>query len=70
MPDETPSTSQFAVVVNDEEQWSIWPAHRAVPAGWTREGMVASRSECLEYIEARWTDIRPRSVREAIRRSS
>lgn len=70
MADETPSTSQFAVVVNDEEQWSIWPAHRAVPPGWTREGMVGSRTECLEYIETRWTDIRPRSVREAIRRNS
>ena len=68
MPDEDSCKDQFAVVVNHEEQWSIWPAHRVLPAGWTREGMVGSRTECLEYIDVHWTDIRPRSVREAIRK--
>ncbi|MBV8933845.1 MAG: MbtH family protein [Kutzneria sp.] len=65
MLDETPSTAEFAVVVNDEDQWSIWPAHRTVPAGWTAEGTVGSRGECIEHIDASWTDIRSRSVRDA-----
>ena len=65
MPDETPVTGEFAVVVNDEDQWSIWPAHRAVPAGWTAEGTIGSQRECVEHIETCWTDIRPRSVRKA-----
>jgi MbtH protein len=70
MSDENYSAGQFVVVMNDEEQWSIWPAHRAIPAGWIRAGMVGSRGECLEYIEVRWNDIRPRSVRKAIREES
>jgi MbtH protein len=51
------------VVVNDEEQYSLWPAHKDPPAGWRDAGMVGPRAECLQYIERVWTDMRPRSVR-------
>jgi MbtH protein len=54
----------YAVVRNDEEQYSIWPADRDVPDGWTPEGMRGPREECLAHIERVWTDMRPRSLRE------
>lgn len=62
MPTETPD--RFTVVVNDEEQYSIWPAARAVPAGWREAGPTGERQECLDFIEQTWTDMRPRSLRE------
>jgi MbtH protein len=55
---------QFQVVVNDEEQYSIWPENRPTPAGWHREGTSGSKDECLHRIEQVWTDMRPRSLRE------
>ncbi|HEY0641223.1 MAG TPA: MbtH family protein [Pseudonocardiaceae bacterium] len=57
-------TAVFKVVLNDEEQYSIWPADRDNPAGWHDEGTTGTREECLEHIERVWTDMRPRSVRE------
>ncbi|QIS21224.1 MbtH family protein [Nocardia terpenica] len=54
---------QYAVVRNDEEQYSIWRVDRALPDGWVREGTVGSKDECLDHIERIWTDMRPRSVR-------
>lgn len=54
----------FVVVTNHEEQYSIWPAHRSVPAGWSSVGQPAKKAECLRQIEACWTDLRPRSLRE------
>jgi MbtH protein len=53
----------FKVVVNHEEQYSIWPADRANPLGWRDEGKSGSREECLAHIERVWTDMRPLSVR-------
>jgi MbtH protein len=53
----------YRVVVNDEEQYSIWPADRALPLGWTAEGTTGTREECLAHIDEVWTDITPRSVR-------
>ncbi|MFT7835799.1 MbtH family NRPS accessory protein [Saccharothrix sp. BKS2] len=53
----------YAVVFNDEEQYSVWPIDRALPAGWTEEGTVGTKDECLDHIERVWTDMRPRSVR-------
>jgi MbtH protein len=53
----------FAVVVNHEEQYSIWPADRILPDGWTDAGFQGGRAECLAHIAAVWTDIRPRSLR-------
>ena len=58
----------FLVVVNDEDQHSLWPAYADVPAGWRKVFGAASRAECLAYVEERWTDIRPKSLREAMDR--
>lgn len=55
---------EYAVVLNDEEQHSIWPTDRDVPEGWRAEGVRGTKAVCLEHIEQVWTDMRPRSVRE------
>jgi MbtH protein len=51
------------VVVNSQEQYSVWPVLAAVPAGWRETGFRGTRAECLEHVEAVWTDLRPLSVR-------
>ena len=56
---------EHVVVVNDEEQFSVWPAARELPPGWRAVGFSASREECLEEIARRWSDLRPASVRAA-----
>ena len=56
--------AEFHVVFNDEEQYSIWPTDRPIPAGWYDEGTRGRRSDCLDRIETVWTDMRPKSVRE------
>ncbi|HZM75022.1 MAG TPA: MbtH family NRPS accessory protein [Candidatus Limnocylindrales bacterium] len=59
-----PETEQrFQVVINDEEQYSIWSVGRPPPAGWHLAGVEGSRSDCLNHIEQVWTDMRPKSVR-------
>ncbi|MEU5709891.1 MbtH family protein [Streptomyces eurythermus] len=60
----------FHVVVNDEEQYSIWAAGSPPPDGWYREGTTGTRQDCLNHIERVWTDITPRSVREAAARAA
>ena len=57
-------TTVYKVVVNHEEQYSIWPAHRENPLGWQNAGKSGLKPECLEYIKEVWTDMRPRSLRE------
>lgn len=56
----------FFVLVNDEEQHSLWPAFADVPEGWRVVFGEADRAACLEYIEQNWTDIRPKSLRERL----
>jgi MbtH protein len=53
----------YQVVVNDEEQYSVWPSGRNVPEGWRCEGPEGSKDECIAYIERVWTDMRPLSLR-------
>jgi MbtH protein len=53
----------YTVVVNDEEQYSIWPTGRELPAGWRATGEPGAREECLAYIKVHWTDMRPLSLR-------
>ena len=60
------SDSMYAVVRNDEEQYSIWPDGRELPAGWRRSGFSGPREDCLAHIDQVWTDIRPLSLRRAI----
>lgn len=57
--------SRFLVVVNDEEQHSLWPAFVPVPPGWTVRHPEDTRERCLAYVEAQWTDIRPLSLRRS-----
>lgn len=52
----------FLVLVNDENQHSLWPAHLDVPAGWTVAQDAAPRAAALEYVETHWTDLRPASL--------
>ena len=56
----------FLVLVNDEDQHSLWPAFAAVPAGWRTVSGPCSREAALAEVQARWTDLRPRSLREAM----
>ena len=63
MSDEREDTTIYQVVVNHEEQYSIWPADRELPAGWSAAGKSGPKIECLAYIEEVWTDMRPLSLR-------
>jgi len=54
---------ELAVVINDEEQYSIWPAHRKLPDGWQPAGKTGTFEECIRYIDEVWTDMRPKSLR-------
>lgn len=62
--------TRYKVVMNHEEQYSIWPADHATPAGWNDDGMVGSKQECLAHIKEVWTDMRPLSVRQAMKLES
>ncbi|MCL7491254.1 MULTISPECIES: MbtH family NRPS accessory protein [Streptomyces] len=54
---------EYHVVVNIEEQYSIWRAGREIPAGWREEGFSGSKEDCLAHIDSTWTDMRPASAR-------
>lgn len=56
----------YTVVMNDEEQYSIWPASREIPLGWHSVGKEGTKDECLAYIEEVWTDMRPKSLRDGM----
>lgn len=55
----------FFVLVNDEDQHSLWPVFADIPAGWRVVHGEASRAACLDYVEKNWTDLRPKSLRDA-----
>lgn len=57
-------TREFKVVMNHEEQYSIWPADRENPPGWKDVGKSGKKQECLDYINEVWTDMRPLSLRK------
>jgi MbtH protein len=54
----------YKVVVNHEEQYSIWPVDRENPLGWKDAGKSATKAECLAYVKEVWTDMRPLSLRK------
>ncbi|MCX4765823.1 MbtH family protein [Streptomyces sp. NBC_01275] len=56
----------YLVLVNDEAQYSLWPAFADVPAGWTVAHPEDTREACLAYVERTWTDMRPKSLVEAM----
>jgi uncharacterized protein YbdZ (MbtH family) len=53
----------YRVVINDEEQYSIWPADRDAPPGWRHDGTTGTKEQCLAHIDQAWTDMRPLSLR-------
>ena len=61
--DEREDATIYRVVMNHEEQYSIWPADRENAPGWRDAGTSGTRAECLAYIERVWTDMRPLSLR-------
>lgn len=54
---------KFKVLVNHEDQYSLWPEWKAIPGGWKDTGVSGNKSSCLEYVEKTWTDMRPLSLR-------
>ncbi len=62
--DDREDATIFRVVVNYEEQYSIWPVDREIPLGWRDAGKQGSKQECLDYIKEVWTDMRPLSLRK------
>ena len=64
MPEEDEDRTEYVAVINDEEQYSIWPSDRELPFGWSEAGKRGTRAEVLAWIEQVWTDMRPQSLRE------
>jgi MbtH protein len=56
----------FQVLINAEEQYSVWPAGQPAPEGWSRTGPVGPKADCLAYVEAHWLDMRPKSLRDSM----
>jgi len=54
----------YVVLINDEEQYSLWPRNQDVPAGWRSVDFMGSKEECMKYVDEVWTDMRPKSLRE------
>ena len=59
----------YVVVVNHDEQYSIWPKRKSIPQGWRAVGNEGLKSECLQYIEEVWIDMRPLSLRKQIEKN-
>ena len=67
MNNEQQDNTIYIVVMNHEEQYSIWPQwKKEIPFGWKTVGKVGSKEECLTFIEEVWTDMRPLSLRKAM----
>ena len=62
--DDQEDTTIYTVVINHEEQYSIWPTDRDLPLGWSAVDKTGTKQECLDYIEEVWTDMRPLSLRK------
>lgn len=62
--------AEYLILINDEEQYSLWPAFRDIPAGWKATGPKGKRRECLDWIDKNWTDMRPKSLRDAMEQSA
>ncbi|MGN9810956.1 MbtH family protein [Micromonospora sp. BQ11] len=58
------------VLVNHEEQYSLWPQFLDVPSGWKDTGVSGTKEECLTYVKEVWTDMRPLSLRKKMEESS
>jgi MbtH protein len=67
---EEEDTTVYTVVINHEEQYSIWPKHKAIPQGWKAAGKEGLKPECLRYVDEVWTDMRPLNLRKRMERQS
>ena len=66
MTETSDDRSIYKVVLNHEEQYSLWPAESETPAGWREAGKTGLKDDCLAYIESVWTDMRPLSLRQSM----
>jgi MbtH protein len=55
----------YSVVLNHEEQYSIWRLGREIPKGWRNAGKTGTKQECLDWVKENWTDMRPLSIRRS-----
>lgn len=70
MPDAIDPFTEYEVVLNDEEQYSIWPTAKSMPNGWRPAGKTGDKQACLDYIDEVWTDMRPLSLRRSMQDDS
>jgi MbtH protein len=70
MRDEEEDNTIYKVVLNHEQQYSIWPADRENPLGWDAAGKSGPKQECLAYIKEVWTDMRPLSLRKKMEQTA
>ncbi len=70
MNEDNDEARMFIVLINQEEQYSLWPSGRPIPAGWHRVGSEGSRAACLAYIEKVWVDMRPLTLRRKMNEAS
>ena len=64
--DSKTQTDKYRVVVNHEEQYSLWPTGLDLPLGWREDGKTGTKAECLSYVNTIWVDMRPSSLRERL----
>jgi len=63
--EQTDPFKEYCVVINLEEQYSIWPTCKGTPPGWSGVGKIGPKQECLDYIKEVWVDMRPKSLKDA-----
>jgi MbtH protein len=66
MSEASEDLTAYQVVINHEEQYSLWPADREIPSGWRAAGKSGPKEDCLAFIESVWTDMRPLSLRKSM----
>jgi len=64
MTDEPEDNDTYIVLINDEEQYSLWPKWKKIPSGWKSVDKEGSKSECSAYVDSVWIDMRPLSLRK------
>jgi MbtH protein len=68
--DNQDDTRTYLVVMNAEEQYSVWPLDKQIPPGWSAVGKQGRKADCLQYIDEVWTDMRPLSLRKQMQKSA
>lgn len=63
--EQTDPFKEYRVVINIEDQYSIWPTCKEIPPGWSDVGKVGPKQECLDYVKEVWVDMRPKSLKDA-----